>query len=146
VAFEIHKEVDAVLKHIKAMWTDAAAVLMAGYYDPTAMMEGVLEDLYKRKELSFVAASHGSPGHLARGEGPCVFCDNTHWKFPQGCPYGKPQEKPLPTGFLDKVAAAVIAAGSPPAAHAAAARMYDDGFEARRAAPSALDLRQSPAK
>jgi hypothetical protein len=34
---------------------------------------------------------------------------NDHWKFPKGCPYGKPDEKQYTIGFLEKVIAAMIA-------------------------------------
>ncbi|HTB89326.1 MAG TPA: hypothetical protein VK743_15295 [Steroidobacteraceae bacterium] len=148
VAFEIHKDLSHVLAQIKRTWPDAAAILMRGYYDATAMMQAVLEDLYANKQLSYVPAGAGKTGHLARGGGPCAFCDNKRWKFPQGCPYGKPQETPLPAGLLEQVAAEVVRAGSAPAGHGkarqATSRMFDDGFEARRAPPSALDLNQGP--
>jgi len=46
---------------------------------------------------------------LARTTGPCMFCVNDHWKFPKGCPYGKPDEKQYSIGFLEKVTATMLA-------------------------------------
>lgn len=42
--------------------------------------------------------------HLLRTEGPCHFCVNERWQFPEGCAYGKPEETPQPPGFLEGVA------------------------------------------
>ncbi len=43
--------------------------------------------------------------HLVRSDGPCQFCDNDHWRFPGGCPYGKPAESEPPAegGLHDAV-------------------------------------------
>ena len=76
------------------------------------MMAGVLEDAYADGELSYVAPRQGQPGFLSRAVGPCAFCVNDHWKFPLGCPYGKPGQPPLPGGLLDKAAAAIVKAGA----------------------------------
>jgi hypothetical protein len=43
-----------------------------------------------------------------RASGPCEFCLNAKWKFPKGCPYGKPDEKKYDIGFLEKVAGAML--------------------------------------
>jgi hypothetical protein len=139
LGFEIHSDVAKVKSHIQKSWPDAAAKLQPCFYDSSAMMERVLEDLYEAKKLSFVPSGGGHAGYLARNDGPCSFCDNRHWKFPKGCPYGKPKEPPLPSGFLEKVAAKVIRTGQAPMAEAAVQRMYDDGFEARRGPPTAED-------
>jgi hypothetical protein len=145
VGFEIHKEVSLVLAHIRQNWPDAAALLMPGYYDANAMMEAVLEDLYVKKQLAFVTPSGGGAGFLARSDGPCAFCDNQHWKFPGGCSYGKPKEAPLAAGLLEKIAAEIARGSEVSSAAAAVERMYDDGFEARRRPPTALDLIHGPA-
>ncbi len=43
--------------------------------------------------------------HLVRSAGPCRFCDNDHWRFPGGCPYGQPAESepPVEGGLHDAV-------------------------------------------
>ncbi len=41
--------------------------------------------------------------HLVRAAGSCRFCVNNHWRFPDGCAYGKPDEAAHPERFLDKV-------------------------------------------
>jgi hypothetical protein len=134
----ISKDADAVAAHLKTAWPDAWARLTGTYYDPNAMIEGVFEDAFDKHALSFVAPSAGHPGYLARTDGPCVFCDNRHWKFPLGCPYGKPKETPLPNGWLEKVAAQILSSGTSARAALAApvtGHMLDDGFEARRTPP-----------
>jgi hypothetical protein len=116
----------------------ANSSLTANYYDANATMLGVLEDLYRKRQLTFAKPAKGHQGHLARTEGPCVFCVNSHWKFPLGCPYGKPDEKPLPIGLIEKLAAKIAKTGAQPQATHSAMRMLDDGFEAHRAPPHLL--------
>jgi hypothetical protein len=72
------------------------------------MMTTVLTSMYG-KELTYATPKNGHASHLTRSSGPCGFCVNRHWKFPEGCPYGKPDEKQYPIGFLEKVTAAMIA-------------------------------------
>jgi hypothetical protein len=135
LAFELQNETAQVIATLKQKWPDAYRTLSASLYDANAMMLSVLEDLYGKRQLSVV--NHGKSAHLTRTDGPCVFCVNPHWKFPLGCPYGKPDETPLPVGWLEKVAAAVVKKGHQPALHAALA-MIDDSFEALRAPPHLL--------
>ncbi|MBD0371604.1 MAG: GTPase, partial [Pyrinomonadaceae bacterium] len=110
-AFGIMKAADAppVLVEIKKKFASAAPTLMADYYDPHQMMADVLEAMFDKGQLSYTPPKSGHHGFLSRTDGPCTFCVNDHWKFPQGCPYGKPEEKQLPVGFLEKVAAAMMA-------------------------------------
>ena len=98
---------------IKALAGGSAAlgVLQAGYYNAHAGMANVLQDMYKADQLSLSKDAQGN--YLSRNQGPCTFCDNDYWEFPLGCPYGKPEEKALPVGFLDAVAAALIAKARP---------------------------------
>ena len=131
-AFQIINDAPAVLSHIKTTWPKASAILDLNYYDPNRMMAGVLEDAYADGELSYVAPRQGQPGFLSRAAGPCAFCVNDHWKFPLGCPYGKPGQPPLPAGLLDKAAAAIVKAGAKIHPEVAIQRMIDDGFEAAR--------------
>jgi hypothetical protein len=135
VAAQIVKDVAPVLAHIKKTWPDAGRALMPGYYDAAAMMAGVLDDLYAKGSLSFVPPHGKRRGYLRRGDGPCAFCVNRHWTFPLGCPYGKPDEKTLPTGFLDKIAAMIVKRGAEPLPVAAVSRMLDNRYEARGASP-----------
>ena len=131
-AFEVPDGSADVIVHIQRTWRDAAATLMADYYDPGLMMAAVLEDAYAKGQLFYVDPAGSRSGFLARTEGPCAFCVNRHWRFPLGCPYGKPEETPLPAGFLQKVAAAIVRSGAQQQPAMTIRRMVDDGFEARR--------------
>ena len=139
IGFAIQKNVKQVRAYLRNRWPDAYAQLMRGFYDANAMMESVLEDLYTKQNLSFVAPSGKQAGYLSRSEGPCTFCDNRHWKFPLGCPYEKPKEPQWPAGLLNKVANEIARTGAVLLAEAAEKRMYDDGFEARRGPPTKQD-------
>lgn len=108
LAFAIKGDEQVVLREISINFASAKSTLMANYCDAHGMMTGVLQQLYQAGKLSYVAESKQNGGFLSRNDGPCSFCTNKHWKFPQGCPYGKPDEKPYPAGFLDKVAQAMI--------------------------------------
>jgi hypothetical protein len=132
VAIEIVRDADHVVAEIEQTSRDAAHRLMPAYYDANAMMAGVLLDLYAKRQLTYVDATETLPGFLARNDGPCSFCTNRHWKFPLGCPYGKPAEEPLPIGLLESVAAEIARSGAQPQPEVALHRMMDDGFEARR--------------
>jgi hypothetical protein len=136
-AIEVLRDPQGVTAELHAKWPDAAARLAPSFYDPNAMMAGVLEDEYQKGHLAYVDRTADRAGFLARTDGPCVFCVNHHWTFPQGCPYGKPAEAPLPAGLLDNVAAAILQSGAArqkqmPHAQMMVSRMIDDGFEARR--------------
>jgi hypothetical protein len=108
-AFGIIKDSAAVLADIKKKFAPATKELMATYYDPHQMMAGVLEAMFDKGQMSYTKGTGGHKGFLSRNDGPCTFCVNQHWSFPQGCPYGKPEEKQLPIGFLEKVAEAMMA-------------------------------------
>jgi hypothetical protein len=85
----------------------ASAALDPFFYDPHGMMAGILEKMFGN-ELTYTNSKGGAPGYLSRSSGPCSFCVNEHWKFPKGCPYGKPDVKKYTKGFLDRVAAAMV--------------------------------------
>jgi len=108
-AFGIIRDTAAVLTEIKTKFPAAAGQLLAAYYDPHQMMAGVLAEIFNKGQMTYTPAKNGHPGFLSRNDGPCTFCVNEHWKFPQGCPYGKPDEQQLPIGFLDKVVATMMA-------------------------------------
>ena len=129
-AVEIISDAPALIAEIGTKWAAAARVLAPLYYDASAMMTGVLEDLYARGGLQVGSVGSGT-GLLGRTDGPCSFCVNRHWTFPLGCPYGKNKEAQLPAGFLEQVSAAMLAAGAETASPAVAIGMLDDGFAAR---------------
>jgi hypothetical protein len=136
--FQIRSDTKQVLATLKRKWPAADASLTASYYEANAMMLGVLEDLYRKRQMTFANPGKGHQGHLVRTDGPCSFCVNSHWKFPLGCPYGKPDETPLPIGLIEKLAAKIAKIGAEPQATHPARRMLDDGFEASRAPPHLL--------
>jgi hypothetical protein len=131
-AFELVKDAAAALSHIRSTWPAATSILEPAFYDPTQMMAGVLRDAYTDGTLSYVVAGPDLPGHIARSDGPCTFCVNDHWKFPLGCPYGKPDEPQLAPGLLDRAAAEIVKAGAQVPSELVVRRMVDDGFEAAR--------------
>jgi hypothetical protein len=93
------------------------AVLDAYFLDPLQMMAQALADEFKKGTITFDAKT----GRLARASGPCRFCVNADWKFPEGCPYGKPDEPALPAGQLEDAVKAILAQGKHAAHQAAAA-------------------------
>jgi nucleoside phosphorylase len=99
----------ALLRQFSAAWQ----LLAPTYYDPHAMMAAVLDDMYEKRQLSWKARPDGT-GYLARTEGSCQFCVNRHWQFPGECRYDKTTEQPPPAGFLEQVAARIVATGKPP--------------------------------
>jgi len=110
VAAGLRQDAAAVLAEIKRKFAAAEPELTASFYDPHRMMSDLLAELYAKGELTYTKGAGGKPGFLSRAQGPCAFCDNRHWRFPQGCPYDKPKEKPYPPGFLEKVVATSLKA------------------------------------
>jgi hypothetical protein len=100
------------LKDFETSFTEAYRELTPTFYDPHNQMAGVLADLFNSGELAWTQSDGQQPGYLTRGNGPCQFCENSHWKFPLGCPYGKPTETPYPLGFLEQVAAKAVSGGT----------------------------------
>jgi hypothetical protein len=107
VAVGIKSDASALMAELKAKDPSAAAELMQYFYDPHSMMAVVLEQMYAAGKLAYTNPIGDNPGFLTRGSGPCAFCVNDHWKFPKGCPYGKPDEQKYPVGFLEKVTSAM---------------------------------------
>ena len=112
-AFLIEGDPKTLLAEIDKDYPKSAKELNYCYYNPHEQMYAVLEELYKQGQLSYQDGSDGKSGYLTRTTGSCNFCVNDHWTFPLGCPYGKNEETPPPSGFLDAVAAAIVKAGSP---------------------------------
>jgi hypothetical protein len=75
-------------------------------------MASVLDEMYANGELSWTDQG-GGLGYLSRNEGSCHFCVNRHWQFPGECRYGKTQETSPQSGFLEQVAARIVATGKP---------------------------------
>lgn len=98
----MERDAAGVLSELKQKYASAASVLMPDFYDPHEI------NMYGNA-LTYTDPKDRDPGHLTRSSGPCEFCVNDHWKFPHGCPYGKPDEKQYAIGFLEMGAAAMIA-------------------------------------
>jgi hypothetical protein len=81
------------------------AVLDGHYVDPFQLLAQAMADEYKSGTITFDPKT----GHLGRGKGPCKFCINDQWQFPEGCVYGKPDEAPLPPGQLEDAVKAILA-------------------------------------
>ena len=105
-AFQISKDAPKIIAEIKSQYPDAYKLLSSCYYEAHNTMAAVLEDMYNQGTLSWTNDKNG--GYISRNAGPCHFCVNDHWKFPEGCPYNKIKEKPLPASFLEKAAVAFI--------------------------------------
>jgi hypothetical protein len=112
VAIGIPPTAGSALSDFEKEFAAAYAALEQFFYDPHNQMAVVLGDLFSGGELAWTAGDAKNPGYLSRGDGPCQFCENNHWKFPLGCPYSKPQEKQYPLGFLEQVAAKIISSGT----------------------------------
>jgi nucleoside phosphorylase len=97
---------------LEQQFATAAEALRPSYYDANAMMASVLDDLYRQGKLAWTDTGNGA-GYLTRTEGSCRFCVNHHWHFPNECRYGKNKEQSPPPGFLERVAAKVVATGKP---------------------------------
>jgi nucleoside phosphorylase len=102
----------AASQRLLQQFTDAYAVIEPCFYDPHALMAGVLEEMFKAGELAWTDKDDGG-GYLARTEGGCRFCVNRHWQFPGECRYGKTKEGQPNAGFLEKVAEQIVATGKP---------------------------------
>ncbi len=81
------------------------AVLDGFHVDPFELMANALADEFKAGTITFDAKT----GHLARAAGPCRFCVNAQWQFPEGCAYGKPGEPALPDGQLEAAVKSILA-------------------------------------
>ncbi len=97
---------------LKQEFPAATDLLEPGYVDPHPMMASVLQEMYAKGDLTWKDKGDGT-GYIDRNEGSCRFCVNQHWQFPNECRYGKTKENPPPAGFLEKVAAHIVATGKP---------------------------------
>lgn len=83
---------------------DAKIQLMAHYYDVNEMMAQALKQEYDSGVLKLDLET----GHLKRTEGPCHFCDNELWKFPEGCEYKKSEEPRIPASYYLDIVKEII--------------------------------------
>jgi len=113
VAFQL-LDPAAVFAEIHQTYREWEPVLASGYYDPHTMMASALQDEYQLGNLEYQPSGTAGQQILARTAGPCRFCVNDHWTFPQGCPYDKPAEPALPIGYLEQVASKMLTVGRPP--------------------------------
>jgi hypothetical protein len=111
LAFLVRNRADwgAVLEDLHAKYREPACVLTGQYaYDAHAMMAGALDDLDTSGRLMYTPPKGRSRGFLGRSDGPSTFCDNRHWRFPLGCPYGKPEEPLVTAEFLVGIAESIV--------------------------------------
>ena len=101
MAAGFEKDAAAVKAEFEHKFPDAAAALVGSFYD-RARDDGGSAEGALWQGVGYTAGKNGNPGRLSRATGPCQFCDNSKWKFPQGCPYGKPEEQQYEVGFLEK--------------------------------------------
>jgi hypothetical protein len=117
VAVELDGGKEAVRPRLSV---SGSRVLESYVVDSYELLAAALADELKSGGLAFDAKS----GHLVRGDGPCCFCVNDRWKFPEGCAYGKADEKPLPARQAEAAVSAILArareAQAAGATHAAA--------------------------
>lgn len=85
----------------------ARAALDGYFVDPAEMIARALADEY---EHAGTMAFDTTTGHLTRTAGPCQFCVNDRWTFPEKCPYGKPGSPGNTTQELVEAALAILAA------------------------------------
>ena len=91
---------------LRAELSVSGLALLEGYFcDPFQLMAEAMAQEYDAGTIGFDAKT----GHLRRGSGPCHFCVNDQWQFPEGCAYGKPDEQPLPPDELQNAVAAILA-------------------------------------
>lgn len=81
------------------------SALIDRHVDPHALVARALLEELDAGSLRVDAQT----GHLARTAGPCRFCDNERWQFPEGCAYGKTAEPDWPPGALDAAVQAIRA-------------------------------------
>jgi hypothetical protein len=104
IPIELHGVADPLRAKLSvAGWN----VLAAYFMDPYDMVAEALAQEFRAGVISFDEAT----GHLKRTDGPCRFCKNDKWTFPEGCAYGKPDVTPYAPGELETVVDTVLSAG-----------------------------------
>lgn len=101
VPLEIHGSDDKIRKRLStASWN----VLMSYYYDPIEMLADALQQEWEAARLAY----REDINRLQRADGPCHFCVNDLWEFPEGCPYGKTSESVPTAGPLEAVTRVIV--------------------------------------
>ena len=82
----------------------ATIVIIQHLVDPSAMIgQGIAQEILM-DNIPF----NESDGHLVRSPGPCHFCVNKSWTFPEGCAYGKDKEAPAAPDAQNRVVEYVL--------------------------------------
>ena len=103
---------------LRAQLSVSGQAALDGYFvDPFELMAQAMADEYTNGTITFDAKT----GRLGRASGPCRFCVNAKWSFPEGCAYGKPDEPAPPPGQLEDAVSAILAKGKEAVRLAAAA-------------------------
>lgn len=88
------------LGEFKIEYPEVLIELVRKKFDSSALIgEGIAQEI-----LLGNVGLDGQSGHLVRSDGPCNFCVNDRWEFPEGCPYRKPEEPRIARGVLATVA------------------------------------------
>ncbi len=88
------------LGDLKTRREGGVIALMRKLFDASKLIgEGIAQEIL----LGGVGFNRASR-HLERSQGPCHFCVNDQWQFPEGCAYGKPDEALYPPSLLEAVA------------------------------------------
>ena len=82
-------------------------LFLKNYFDVTEMIAQALKQEYDKRNLQFDEKT----GHLERTEGPCHYCKNDSWEFPEGCEYGNADEKPVPAKFYLEITEKIVRKG-----------------------------------
>jgi hypothetical protein len=132
---------------LESQFPDAYAALTPYFFDPHAMMAGVLDQMLANGTLVWQDQA-GATGFLGRTAGSCQFCVNKRWQLPLGCPYEKNKEVPPPVGFLEKVARFVVEEGRVVSQSAVTSQMQppDPAAIDKPAVPRPLDQSEATAR
>lgn len=82
----------------------AAIVIIQRLVDPTDMIGECISQEIIMDNITF----NETDSHLNRSSGPCRFCVNDSWVFPEGCPYGKGNEEEAASDTQNRVVEYVL--------------------------------------
>jgi len=100
-AVRIEGENDEIKSKISAAgW----GVIMTYYYAPFEMMASALLEMYNAGTLTYDKEIE----RLSRIQGPCFYCVNDKWEFPEGCPYGNDKNQPYDPGTLEQIVGEIL--------------------------------------
>lgn len=81
--------------------------ILKNYFDVTEMIAQALKQEYDTGKLQF----DSDTGHLKRTKGPCHFCKNDLWEFPEGCEYGNSEEEQVPPNYYLEIVKKIVSKG-----------------------------------